>query len=150
MEPRSWDAGALVGYANEFAGANLFFLKTLFKNIFVPIYDFDVRVCLCDSIRVAVNDYNLHDEKHYNFVVEGEAFDPVGLWITKTRRGLLMFQRDHLSHGLIAHELRHAVDGIFEWREIKPSVCHETPALLHEFLAVQIYSCLTRWNATIK
>jgi len=126
-------------------------LKPFFHNFSLPIYDFDVRLCLCDSIRATVEERELHAHVNYNFEV-AENFDPAGVWISRGRKGLMMFERRCLSHELIAHEMSHAVDDVFEYREIKwgPKGCGETAALLRGFLATQIYSCLIRWKAKIK
>lgn len=110
----------------------------------VPIMDFDLDVILTDSIRKS------YDKRHTVPLEEEEYY--AGLFAYSNRTGTLFFDKRHLTHNLIAHEVRHAVDRMMEFNNQRfgNGKCIETPAMVQGYLADLVYKDLKRWKAKIK
>lgn len=111
--------------------------------------DFDLSVCLCDEPGDTWRKERLGHT--YHALLARDDF-PEAMWCDRGRKGILIFKRSNLTHGIIAHECRHAVDTILSYREIKwgPGKCGETAGLAQENIARHVYRILRQWRTKIK
>lgn len=114
---------------------------------YLGAYDYDFELVVCDDIRPAVR-----RRKAWLGVVKGISEKGLGLCCTRDNRLWVFLKRKAIDHGLIAHELRHAVDSIFEYREIRYGTgeCEETAALAQEYLTRIVYSKLKQFKTKIR
>lgn len=123
-------------------------MKPRFAFHLLDFLDFDLSVCLCDE---PGDTWRREKLGHAYACLLGRGEFPEAMFCDRGRKGILIFKRSNLTHGIIAHECRHAVDVILSYREIKwgPKKCHETAALAQENITRLVYGTLLKWRAKI-
>lgn len=123
-------------------------MKDLVAAHYIPIYDFTVKIIVCDDISKTYRGMN----KWFGAEYDDDQTVFQGLFAWCNRKGGLFLTRKHLSHSLIAHEIRHAVDRIMGQCDVQfgPNKCMETSAILQEYLAGIVYKQLKKWKVRIK
>lgn len=113
----------------------------------IEAYDFDFELVVAKNVRRSRNKPSRVKEWR-EFVDD----DFIGLWTYSGRRGILFLERKYVSHSLIAHEVRHAVDYILHKNQIRVdwTECRETPALVTEYITSLVYRNLKKWKIRVK
>lgn len=114
----------------------------------IPIYDVHFELVLCADVARAHN----QAARLKKLGNDPWTANSVGLVSYEGSNCVMLLKRDALSHRLIAHECRHAADFIMTLNQVKfgPKSCHETAALIQEYIAGIVYDTLKAWKAKIK
>lgn len=117
----------------------------------IPIYNISFEVVLTDNV------YQSRNQKKRVRRLGGKHRDNaaglVSFLADKVSIDMSLFlARYYLTHRLISHEIRHAVDDILSLRDVNPDVkvACETTALLTGHVAELVYRDLKAWRAKIR
>lgn len=122
-------------------------MKDKSKRIQIPIYDVEIEVVLTSSVKDAIK-----DPKRVKRI--GEYEDPgEGTLAVVLKEGAyfsMVFDRNSISHSLIAHEALHAVAGILHRAGIKIKDGNEPYAYLMGYVVNIVTNQLLKFGAKIK
>jgi len=114
----------------------------------IPIFDFILEVVVCHDIKRA------HDTHKRLKRLGGQKLEEEygGLCCYCGRQMVLFFQRDQMTHNLIAHEIRHAVDAILHFNNVnfEGDGMRETPALLSGYITYLVHQDLKNWKIKLR
>lgn len=116
------------------------------KQHHIDVLDFRLDVVLCHSVKRACQ------TRQKELQVDMGESDPMGMVAYRGRHAVIFLAREYVSHDLIAHECRHAVDRILAHNGVRYGRRGdgEVSALAQGHITALVYKDLKRWKVRIK